>query len=98
FRLLYGIAASDRARVLGGKQISKRELVSALRIAGVGVPQVTEITNRCSSITLGQIENAVPEHRVIVDRILSEDVLHARGAILILLLRTGHFHQVDAGR
>ena len=38
------------------------------------------------------------KQRVIIDGILCKNVLHASDAILVLVFRTGDFHEINAGR
>ena len=90
--------ASTRSTLLRAEQISERELVSDLRILAIGVAQEGVFTYRFGSVTLGEVEVAVLNQCVTVDGILCQNVLHASGAILILMFRTDNIHQHNAGR
>ena len=75
------------------KQIGAGELISDQRILRVGIGQVLEFADGLVGVTLGEAEEAVLEHGLVVDRILRQDALHPRGAILILMLGADDLHR-----
>ena len=73
-------------------------MIPDLRILAVSVAQVLEYTYRLRCLTFAQAKQAVEKQRVIIDGILCKNVLHASDAVLVLVFRTGDFHEINAGR